>query len=155
VPDALEQTGRVADRARSEFFATVKELGRRRRLAMDIRYQARKHISWVAAAAVVAIAATGAAVVSSIHRSRCRRSRLLRERVAGLMRAWNQPEKIAAPSVKRPGIWLEVAATFALKPLATLAVDRLRSLQGTTHRVRGRVNGGILGHLPTERVGTV
>ena len=94
---AREQAERTADRLRAELMSTLQELDRRRHRALDVRFQLQRHRPLVVSvAAGLVLLATGA-VALGILRARARRENLLHHRVRGLMRAWDNPDRIASP----------------------------------------------------------
>lgn len=154
MPEALEQTARVADRARGELLATVKELDRRRRLALDLKYQAQKHLSLVLMVAAVSVA-VGAAMVVTTTRRRNRKARTRRERIRGLVRAWNHPQRIAVATPRPYGSAAKIGAALAIEQLAKFTFERLRLARRSGQRLRERGNGRVPGHLPTEHLESV
>lgn len=98
---ALEQTGKAADRIRGELMSTLQELDRRRHLAFDLRYQTTRHRTAIALVAVGALAIAGAGLTAALIRARQRRKSLLSERIRGLVRAWENPDRIASDGQDR------------------------------------------------------
>lgn len=98
------QIQKTADRLRDEFLVTLRELDRRRQRAMDVRGLMRENRRVLIAAA----AGLGAVVVviigTSVALSRSRDSRLGERRVQSLVRAWENPDRIAtrANDLPRP-----------------------------------------------------
>ncbi len=90
----LEQTEKTADRIRDELLATLKELDRRRRLAIDWRYQARQHSVVLVAAAISLVLVAGFAAYVARVRKKTRRPRLMRERIRAAKRIWEQPKRL-------------------------------------------------------------
>lgn len=119
--DAREQAERTADRVRAELISTLQELDRRRHRALDVRYQLEKHFSLVVAvAAGIGLLGAGTLVVA-IARSRARRDTLMRDRVRGFMRVWDNPERIAnAEGVANPA---SAARKLAMAVAVTLATQ--------------------------------
>jgi hypothetical protein len=155
MPEALEQTARAADRARGELLATVKELDRRRRLALDLKYQARKHVSLVLVVAAVSIVGIGAATVVTTTRRRNRKAPTHRERVRGLVRVWNHPQRIAIAGSRPLRLATKIAAAVVIEQLAKFAFEKLRSARRSRERLRERGNGRVPAHLPTEHLESV
>lgn len=94
--DALSQIEVAANRVRSEFFGTLRELDRRRRSIMDVRRQVREHAGILVVAGVVVASGVLLATTVAIVRRRSRQTRLRRERFQGLLRAWKHPDRVAA-----------------------------------------------------------
>ena len=122
---ARDQTERAADRIRSELMSTLQELDRRRHLVLDLRYQARQHFTATMILTAGALVATGAGVTIAIVRARHRRANLFSERIAGLLRAWENPNRIASPATS-PRLLTEVARNLAVALAAALAAQLVR-----------------------------
>lgn len=97
-----EQVEKTADHIRAELLTTLHELDRRRHLALDLRYQARKHLPLLLLLSAGVVVAVGVGVTITILRSRARKNHLLQERLLGLLRAWEHPHRIANSSADRP-----------------------------------------------------
>lgn len=122
---ARDQSEKAADRIRSELMSTLRELDRRRHLALDLRYQARQHFTAIMLLAAGALVATGAGITLAILRARRRRASLFSERIAGLVRAWENPKRIAARAPAR-ALPAEVARKLAIAFAAALAIQLTR-----------------------------
>lgn len=155
MPEPTEQIARLADRARGELLATIRELDRRRRLALDLKYQAQRHFSWVLLFAAASVVGVGAATVLAATRWRHRRARVRRERIKGLVRAWKHPQRIANERGVTGGLIAKATAALAAEQLAKFALEQLQSAQRAKRRLRERGNGRMPSHLPTERAETV
>ncbi len=105
--------------------STLQELDRRRHLALDLRYQARQHFTAMTILTAGALVATGAGVTIAIVWARRRRANLFSQRIAGLVRAWENPDRIAsrAPSPRLPA---EAARKLAVAFAAALATQLVR-----------------------------
>jgi hypothetical protein len=92
-PQVVEKT---ADRLRDQFLITLRELDRRRQRAMDVRGLIRDNrrvlIAGGAGLAAVVVIAVGARV--ALGRARARR--MPDRRVEALIRAWENPDRVAA-----------------------------------------------------------
>jgi hypothetical protein len=143
MPEPLQQTAVVADRARRELLATVRELDRRRRLALDLKY----HFSWVLIFAAASLVAVGATVAVTPTRWRNRKARTGRERLRGLVRAWNHPQRIATPAPKLYQSAVKIAGVVLIELLAKFTFEQVRVAR-SRHRLRERGNGRMPAHLP-------
>jgi hypothetical protein len=152
MPEALEQTARLADRARGELLATVRELDRRCRLALDLKYQAQKHLPWLFLVAAVSVVA---ATVVITTRRRNRKARTRRERVRGLIRAWNHPQRIAIDVPRPRRSAAKIAAAIAIEQVAKFTFEQLLLARRSRQRLRERGNGRVPAHLPTEHLESV
>jgi hypothetical protein len=97
--DRVEKT---ADRIRAELLTTLHELDRRRHLALNLRYQISKRRPLLIAVSASVMLAIGLGVTIGVVRSRARKNHLLQERILGVLRAWEHPQRIANSSVDRP-----------------------------------------------------
>ena len=119
---ALEQTEKAADRIRGELMSTLQELDRRRHLAFDLRYQTTRHRTAIALVAVGALAIAGAGLTAALIRARQRRKSLLSERIRGLVRARENPDRIARDGNDQR-LAPQVARKFAVALAAALATQ--------------------------------
>jgi hypothetical protein len=124
------QIQRTADRLRDEFLVTLRELDRRRQRAMDVRGLMRENRRVLIAAGAGLTAVVVVIIGTSVALSRSRESRLGERRVQSLVRAWENPDRIAtrARGLPRPvGLLLgllKVAAVAAGTQLIRRAVKR-------------------------------
>jgi hypothetical protein len=118
---ALEQTERAADRIRGELMSTLQELDRRRHLAFDLRYQTTRHRTAIALVAVGALAIAGA-LTAALIRARQRRKSLFSARIRGVVRAWENPDRIARDG-KDQRLAPQVARKLAVALAAALATQ--------------------------------
>jgi hypothetical protein len=100
--DGREQVEKAADNIRAELLTTLHELDRRRHLALDLRYQVHKHLPLLIIVSAGVVLAVGLGVTTTILRSRARKNHVVHERVLGLLRAWENPQRIASISADRP-----------------------------------------------------
>jgi hypothetical protein len=133
--DGREQVEKAADNIRAELLTTLHELDRRRHLAFDLRYQVNKHLPLLIIVSAGVVLAVGLGVTITTLRSRARKNHVLQERVLGLLRAWENPQRIANASVDRPltaaagrkvalALASAVAAQFAKRSAARLLSTR-------------------------------
>lgn len=155
MPESIEEAARLADRARGELFATLRELDRRRRLALDLKYQAQKHFSWVLILAAVSVVAVGTAAVLTTTRRRTRNAHTRRERVRGLIRAWNHPQRIAVDAPRRRLSAAKIASAVVIEQLAKFTLKRLRLARRSRQHLRERGNGRVPVHLRAEHLESV
>ena len=124
------QVEKTADRLRTEFLVTLRELDRRAHRAMDVwgLLHEKRRVLLAAgagvAAAIVLVAGTRAAL------SRARRGRRSERRKQGLRRAWEKPDRLAtrAEDVPRSAMLLlgllEVVAVAAGSQLLRRGAQR-------------------------------
>lgn len=155
MPEPIEQTARLADRARGELLATVRELDRRRRLALDFRYHAKEHFSWMMVVVGASVVVLGAATAVTIARWRNRKARIRRERLQGLLRAWKHPQRIAVDSPRRHRPAASIALAVAIERLGRFALERLWHERRSRQQLRERGNGRVPSHLPAEHLQSV
>lgn len=117
---AREQTEKAADRIRGELMSTLQEIERRRHLATDLRYQAEKHFTLLVGIGLGTVVAVGAGVAFAVVRARRRRANLHKDRLAGLVRAWQNPRRIATAEPRGP-MPEEIVRKVALTLAAVLA----------------------------------
>jgi hypothetical protein len=98
------QIQKTADRLRDEFLVTLRELDRRRQRAMDVRGLMRENRRVLIAAGAGLAAVVVVIIGTSVALSRSRDSRLGQRRVQSLVRAWENPDRIAtrAKDLPRP-----------------------------------------------------
>lgn len=124
------QIQKTADRLRDEFLVTLRELDRRRQRAMDVRGLMRENRRVLIAAGAGLAAVVVVIIGTSVALSRSRDSRLGERRVRSLVRAWENPDRIAtrARDLPRPlGLLLgllKVAAVAAGSQLLRRAVKQ-------------------------------
>ncbi len=127
----LAPVQKTADRIRDELFMTLKELDRRRQRAMDIKARVLEHqplLRKIGLGVFAVAVLVGGAIVT---KERMRRTRLPRERVRSLQRAWTHPERLASRSKPVPlgaevGKRLVIAFVSALaQPLAMRAAANM------------------------------
>jgi hypothetical protein len=124
------QIQKTADRLRDEFLVTLRELDRRRQRAMDVRGLMRENRRVLIAAGAGLAAVVVVIIGTSVALSRSRDSRLGQRRVQSLVRAWENPDRIAtrAKDLPRPvGLLLgllKVAAVAAGAQLLRRAVKQ-------------------------------
>lgn len=124
------QIQKTADRLRDEFLVTLRELDRRRQRAMDVRGLMRENRRVLIAAGAGLAAVIVVIIGTSVALSRSRDSRLGERRVQSLVRAWENPDRIAtrARDLPRPlGLLLgllKVAAVAAGTQLVRRAVKQ-------------------------------
>ena len=124
------QIQKTADRLRDEFLVTLRELDRRRQRAMDVRGLMRENRRVLIAAGAGLAALVVVIIGTSVALSRSRESRLGERRVRSLVRAWENPDRIAtrAKDLPRPlGLLvslLKVAAVAAGTQLVRRALKR-------------------------------
>ncbi len=132
---AIDQTDQMADRVRSELVLTLRELERRRQVATDVPYQLQKHMGLIASAAGAAVVALGIGVVVARVRSRNRRSVLFQERMRAVIRAWENPERIATRAKNRhlpTELGRKVVLAFAMALVARLAKQSAKRVAPTS-----------------------
>jgi hypothetical protein len=129
------QIQKTADRLRDEFLVTLRELDRRRQRAMDVRGLMRENRRVLVAAGAGLAAVVVVIIGTSVALSRSRESRLGERRVQSLVRAWENPDRLAtrgrAKELPRPlGLLLgllKVAAVAAGTQLLRRSVQRALS----------------------------
>jgi hypothetical protein len=125
-----QQIQKTADRLRDEFLVTLRELDRRAHRALDVRGLIRENRRVLVAAGAGLAAVVVVIIGTSVALSRSRESRLGVRRVQSLVRAWENPDRIAtrAKDLPRPlGLFLgllKVAAVAAGAQLVRRAVKQ-------------------------------
>ena len=117
----LNQIEKSADRIRGELAGTLRELNRRRHLAMNPRYQIqqqlRKHfVAYATAAGITAAVALGSLVYAR-RAYQQKNVRLSRARFEAVERAWRKPGRVATKSRHKP-----IGGEIASKLLVALVV---------------------------------
>jgi hypothetical protein len=105
--------------------------------------------------AAVSIVGIGAATVVTTTRRRNRKAPTHRERVRGLVRVWNHPQRIAIAGSRPLRLATKIAAAVVIEQLAKFAFEKLRSARRSRERLRERGNGRVPAHLPTEHLESV
>jgi hypothetical protein len=116
-PPEEPQVAKTADRLRDEFLVTLRELDRRRQRAMDVRGLMRENRRVLIAAGAGLAAAVVVIIGTSVALSRSRESRIGERRLRGLVRAWENPDRIAtrARNLPRPlGVLLGLVKVAAI-----------------------------------------
>jgi hypothetical protein len=101
-PPDEPQVAKAADRLRDEFLVTLRELDRRRQRAMDVRGLVRENRRVLIAAGAGLAAVVVVIIGTSVALSRSRESRIGERRLQGLVRAWENPDRIAARARNLP-----------------------------------------------------
>lgn len=135
--EGLAQTEQAADRIRGELVSTLRELDRRRQRVFDARLQLRKHWPALVAGMAGILTLTGIAVTAvALTRRRSQRG-VGRQRLKGLMRAWEHPDRLAQSRSSAGSLSTDLAKKLVLTVavalvgrLAQKATTRLVPLQG-------------------------
>jgi hypothetical protein len=122
-----DELAREANAVRSKLLRTVEQLDRKRQDLMDLRYQVRRHVGLLVAAAGVILLATGGAAIVSVHRVATAGARRRRERWTLARSAWKRPgrvlraERLSFPLEVTRSVMLALATSLLSVPVRRLA----------------------------------
>lgn len=150
--ETLTQTEEAADRIRGELVSTLRELDRRRQRVFDVRSQLKEHWPLLAAGTlgVLALGAGVALTVSSISRRRAGK-RIGRERLQGLLRAWQHPDRLAHTRPAKQPFALELAKKVVLT-VAGVAAGKLAQQASRTLLQDGSASTGSVRPEPVAEL---